>query len=378
MNCSNPQVKEILAGDKQLAKEIEFDLRRFDQEQWEEEERVDEVELGGNQETEKNQEQVDSQAKGDGENDGHIESVGSSPLLVKRISTPGKEKLISTSGSASKTSVNSRNELKQALLTSRAVLARRKSISVPYFNLSDESSHKSSSGMRQRRASCSDFREKNNETSLLVTPEKEKNNEDLCPHGSSPDDQNNTNLAPQKGKTREDLMRAISTPQAEKSVISNITFVNETQELSAISMDLSHQSNVHTKDGRQPKLLLHLKSPEAYAKESEFSRLRKSTRRDLRSDLNKVGKDQTKETRKSGGLFESCVNEVTDSEDESAIQSRIPTPTDRNPSKTQKLESRPKVKRTRDVASLSPDPTKVQPHSATPKPSKKKSRTRSK
>ncbi|KAK8371961.1 hypothetical protein O3P69_011980 [Scylla paramamosain] len=30
------EVREILAGDKQLAKEIEFDLRRFDKEQWEE------------------------------------------------------------------------------------------------------------------------------------------------------------------------------------------------------------------------------------------------------------------------------------------------------------------------------------------------------
>merc|ERR1719193_2565489 len=33
------EVKEILAGDKQLAKEIDFDLRRFDQEQREEEEK---------------------------------------------------------------------------------------------------------------------------------------------------------------------------------------------------------------------------------------------------------------------------------------------------------------------------------------------------
>ncbi|XP_071518098.1 condensin-2 complex subunit D3-like isoform X2 [Panulirus ornatus] len=370
------EVKEILAGDKHLAKEIEFDLRRFDQEQWVEEERTDEVEHDVGQETENNQEQVDNHTEGIGESGVQTDTVGSSPPLVKRILTPGKENPTSIIDSANRTSVSNRNELRKALLTSRAVLARRKSIDVPCFDLSSKSSQKISIEMRQRRASCSDFREKSAETLVLKTLQKNKSHVDPHPCGSFSADQNISTHTPQKGKSREDLIRAISTPQAEKSVISNITFVNETQELSEINLESTLLPVDHTQEGRQPKLLLHLKSPEAYAKESEFSRLRKTTRRDLNSDLLKVSKDKTKETRKSGNLFESCSSEVTDSEDESLIQD--PIPSNKNTGKTKKLESRAKVKRTRDVASLSPVPTKTQPHSATTRPSQKKSRTRSK
>ncbi|XP_042229630.1 condensin-2 complex subunit D3-like isoform X2 [Homarus americanus] len=370
------EVKEILTGDKQLAKEIEFDLRRFDQEQ-QEEEQVNNVgveEAGQYRAAEQSQVQDGNQDKEISEEKHEVGPLGSSPILPPRILNPDKRGTPSM-GSGSKSPSASSNELRKlALLNCKTIAARRRSISVPTFNIS-AASNNASGVVKQRRCSMSDFREKTSEPVKMKPPEKDKSHVDPRPVGGYPTqgDQMIPEHIPNQKKDKGDLMRAISTPQAEKSVISNITFVNETQEVSAISID-STISFANKDEDRQPKLLLHLKRPEAYAKESDFSRLRKSTRRNLNSELVKVSNEIIKEKRQSGGLYESYSSEVTDSEDESSIQSKRPSSPARTTPKTQKSESRGKVKRTRDMASLSPDPTKTHPNTQTAKPSQKRSK----
>lgn len=373
------EVKEILAGDKQLAKEIEFDLRRFDQEQQE----------GAVEENEENtvacddQEDKNDQVQTDNQNNKRAGSsckgsLGSSHALAARLLTPGSEKVISSPVSVSKTFPTSTNTLhKQALLNVRALATRRKSIAVPPCNFSVDSSH-ALSGIRQRRASVSDFRETRSENVIAIIPVKDKT--PVAPHLSESNsllnEQDKTEHTPQKVKSREDLLRAISTPQAENSVINNITFVNETQEVSAINLD-STNSHVDIGQSRQPKLLLHLQNPEAYAKESDFSRIRKSARRDLNSGVIKISTGSSKITQKTGRLYESASSEATDSEDES-VASQSSESSARNTQKIQKSEIRGKVKRTREMASLSPVPAKVPPKRGAIKPTQKRSKTRSK
>ncbi|XP_045592017.2 condensin-2 complex subunit D3-L [Procambarus clarkii] len=364
------EVKEILAGDKQLAKEIEFDLRRFDQER--DDDKNEENVAGSGDEGEHNRVQTDNQHGGSA-GSGDKGSLGTSPSLASNLIIVEKDKTISTPKLTCK--ITCGNELrKQVLLKSKALATRRRSIAVPTDHFPDKSSHELSSILRQRRASVSDFREMGSKNVTLKTPEKaitqveriSVESESVC------EEESKTKHTPPPAKSREDLLRAISTPQSQVGVISNITFVNETQEVSSITLD-STVLNVDREETRQPKLLLHLQSPEAFAQESEFSRIRKSTRRDLNSELKKIDKTKIKEVSKSGELFESCSGESTQSEDEPVNPTRK---SELIRKKKQKSESRGKVKRTREMASLSPDSKKGQANRETVKPGQKRSKTR--
>lgn len=366
-----------------MAKEIEFDLRRLDQEQQDEEEgRSEQEEPAGVQEAAQEGQEPDINPNQEENRKETIQSLGSSPKLPSRTTPLDKDQSLSSPAPSGKT-VAPRNELhRQAIMNSKARTARRKSIAIAPCDFSDNSSQDNSvpGTSRARRASVSDFRQ-TAETSV-TTQEKDQSHVDPRPVGSYPlpEEKEKTTHTPVRSRTtREELMRAISTPHPEDNVISNITFVNESQEVSAISMNSTIPST-DTVNNQEPKLLLHFKSPEAYAQETEFSRIRKSksTRRSLSSDLNKVSHEVNKEPRKSGGLFESYASEAPESDEESADQSEPPTPSVSKKGKKHRSASRGNTKRTRDMAALSPDPTKAQANKQIPKPSQKRSKRKNK
>ncbi|KAF2366658.1 Condensin complex subunit 1 C-terminal [Trinorchestia longiramus] len=105
-----------------------------------------------------------------------------------------------------------------------------------------------------------------------------------------------------------ELLRAISTPTRNQSVIRNITFMNKTHEVSAISVNRSTITEATEEENTEQResILLHFKDPETYAKDDEFSRLRRNTKRSLGNDFKEVEKDSgINKKRSSGGLFES-------------------------------------------------------------------------
>ncbi|XP_047737385.1 condensin-2 complex subunit D3 [Hyalella azteca] len=112
---------------------------------------------------------------------------------------------------------------------------------------------------------------------------------------------------------RLELLRAISTPTRNQSVICNITFKNQTQNVSAIPENMSTLSEISEEpsNDQQGSILLHFKDPTAYAKDDQFSMIRKSTKRSLDNDFKKLRKTEAdKDKRKaSGGLFESVCSE---------------------------------------------------------------------
>ncbi|XP_042861506.1 condensin-2 complex subunit D3-like [Penaeus japonicus] len=373
------EVKEILAGDKQLAKEIEFDLRRFDQAQREEAEEQRNPPIENNRiEAEKEPRQV--------EGNNATETSDGSHALPKRQEVPQepaspKPSLMAPLNIAGKTPMAAKNDLlKLALLNNKTLAARRKSIAAA---TDTEPELDVSSRIRGRRASVADFREKSDDEIVFNTSNANTTHVDPRPIESVPVEKNDETLkvTPKKDKdsqkSREELLRAISTPQAHQSVISNITFMNETQDVSAISIDStinSHSEGIN--NGDKPKLLLHLKSPEAYAKESDFSQLRKGPRREVstKKELPKVNEKSVR-----CALFESATN-VSESEDDDSI---VPNRKQASLVNTHKPEARGKVKRTRDMASLSPDPKKSEndkkePDVTSKKPSQKRSRVKNK
>lgn len=113
-------------------------------------------------------------------------------------------------------------------------------------------------------------------------------------------------------KIRENLMRAISTPNPTQKLISDITFVNNSQNLSSITLSDAEITKALDKNSTSLKstssntLLLHFRSPEAFAKDEQFSRLRRASQKDLKKLFNieklkeKEPPDSLKEKEPSG------------------------------------------------------------------------------
>lgn len=377
-------MKEILAGDKQLAKEIEFDLRRFDQEQW-----TDDCEA----EKEKREQLQKPDEKGKnigsgvevpdlGEKNKTLnDSGGSSPLLPDKQLDQELDNVPTPQVPVPVHPEISKDQLLR--LTKAVTVARRMSVAGT-LPLQEQTAKKG-----QRRVSISDFRKSLIEPETKETDDTHVDPRPTCtqePTAAQIGKEKEKTHTPCKTRTREELLRAVSTPHGEKSVINNITFINETQELSAIGVDTTTISDVGSAGSEGPKLLLHLKSPEAFAKECEFSRIRKTSRK-LSSETQEAGKSKkNKERRGTGGLFESYAD-VTESEAESLDGSDISAASAQSfsslkASKKKKTTSEGKkgsnVKRTRDMASLSPDPAQTSQLDLVPskKPIKKKSKNK--
>ncbi|XP_064083333.1 LOW QUALITY PROTEIN: condensin-2 complex subunit D3-L-like [Macrobrachium nipponense] len=384
------EVKEILAGDKQLAQEIEFDLRRLDQEEKEREEE----ELKRRQAEKEVAADVQDDA---GECANDLEkslSLGTSPSLKKN----GPEMI-------PKTPTAVQNKLhKMALLNSKAITNRRRSSLVPVPFIQDSDSNLNS---RETRASLetqashsqnaaqvqtpkADGEEENVQAPKASDVERQPNSdeevgkeagplqeevrkeagplqeeEDLENNASEKDD---THIDPRpiggnspvrnvegtpKGKTlkstRDKLLRAISTPHHKPGVISNITFIDETQDLSAITVNTSAASLPSVTE--QPKLVLHLQSPEAFAKESDFSQLRRASRETDRRSESK-GK-AAKSIRKSNPeIFDSLASVETELDSDNS--DLVPENQSAQKGGARVEEAVSKGKRTRHMASLSP------------------------
>lgn len=361
------QVKEILAGDKQLAKEIEFDLRRFDQEQLTddcevEKEQRDQLQNAG--EEDKNVgsgvEVPELRDKSSKDND------SSNPLLPDKQLDQELDNVPTPQVPVPVTPEISKDQLLR--LTKAVTVARRMSVprTLPLQEqIAETPVPKDIDDTHvDPRPTCTQ-----EPTTAQIGKEKEKTH------------------TPCKARTREELLRAVSTPHGEKSVINNITFIDETQELSAIGVDTTSVPDIDSAGSEGPKLLLHLKSPEAFAKECEFSRIRK-TRRSLSSEPREASKNKkNKERRTTGGLYESYAD-VTESEAESlddsdASASSVQSFSSLKASKKKKTASSEgkkgnNVKRNRDMASLSPDPSQTSKLNLAPtkKPIRKKSKSK--
>ena len=376
------QVKEILAGDKQLAKEIEFDLRRFDKEQWEEKNQAKETD----QRVPRNRETRNKI--------GICDTLGSSPMLTERRMPVVEEQNVPRLEINSAPPTNIKELHTRAQVFSKETTARRKSVAVAAcVDGIREPSKLLQATVRLRRISMADFRRNNCdvipalEETTHVDPraiggypqqEEEEEDEELKEKQIEVEkteriedkekdvesEKGESRQIPVKNKTRSELLRAISTPSTERTLISNLTFVNETQELSAINMN----STVGSETDGSGELQLHPTSPTAYKQESDFSRLRR-TSKDLQKDPTKLSKNKAKEKRKkvSGGLFESYEQESSQSEGESICESDVSAVS------FQSVGKRNDGKRTRHVASLSPDPEKTK--SEKPKLKKHKIKT---
>ncbi|KAK7080184.1 hypothetical protein SK128_001287 [Halocaridina rubra] len=401
------EVKEILAGDKQLAKEIEFDLRRFDQEQREDEEALNRQPVENEKSTPLHPQQ-DSE-KNENNND-VVGEITSSTVLAHTQSLGTSYKLPSrhSPGTVPKTPSAARNELHRlAMMNSKAFTARRKSFASPLaFNIKLDTDARSSTGSHNSEANHS---KKSNRDNLGDVPDADNTHIDSRPVATYPlesrknqvaDAESEATVAEQEGadmekdfsdiqenrqsekeltrkletpqKTKEDLMRAISTPH-KHGVIDNITFANETQEMSIISMN----ATVTGATEKQPTLILHLRSPEAYAQESDFSKLRRSNKSnaETKTATEKSSKQGTRQTKR--GLFESYSSVAAENDsDDSDVSERV----EASLSRQRTPETRVTGKRTRDMTSLSPDPktdeSSAQPISATKKLSKRRTKTK--
>nr|XP_045590344.1 condensin-2 complex subunit D3-like [Procambarus clarkii] len=204
-------------------------------------------------------------------------SLDSSLALAAQMLIPNKTTSASSSLSVSKITPTSRKELhKQVVLKSKVLMAKRKRIVIRSCNFCGDGSHASSSMIEQQRENVSDLSKKGSERVMLKTPKNDKSY-------SRKKEEDKITHSPQNIKSREKWLRAISTPPAEISVISNITFVDETQ-ASAISLDSTTSNINRQRDVTHPKLLLHLQKPETYAKNLDISCIRRSTR-SLRSQI---------------------------------------------------------------------------------------------
>lgn len=374
------EVKEILAGDKQLAKEIEFDLRRFDKERWEEKNQSEEVDqrVSGNKQTHNRVNNCDN--------------LGASPALIERRLPALEQQNVQKPSAANMPPPTSITELHtRAQVFSKDSTARRKSVCVAASTEGTKSPPKLlQASVRLRRISIADFRESNcdatipaREETTHVDPrpiggypqqEEEGEEEELKEKEREMEEKEEDEVESQKdesrqepgrNKTRLELLRAISTPSTDKTLISNLTFINETQELSAINMD----SSARSVKGSSGDLQLHRSSPTAHKHESDFSRLRR-TSKDSKKDSPEVSKDKPKEKKKkiSGGLFESYEAESSQSEAESTCESEVSAVSAKSVGK------RKEGKRTRHAASLSPDPEKTKSDTNAEKPKVKKHR----
>ena len=248
MNCLlihfNLQVKEILAGDKQLAQEIEFDLRRFDQEQKEEEEELQ------RKAAEKDAPEVDREKGKDPAmdvDDSNAKEPEQAMSLGSSHSLPGKI----VPGSATKTG-SATNELhRQALLNSKALTAKRRSSIAPVPYNAEEDTYQASLKERPEGSELvtSAQTDAGSATPKISVSEKEKTSADKgTDDGANEEEEEEEEVAAEKTntekddthidpraiggnspsrkiektpkgktrkKTREELLRAISTPSSQ-------------------------------------------------------------------------------------------------------------------------------------------------------------------
>ncbi|XP_068212187.1 condensin-2 complex subunit D3-L [Palaemon carinicauda] len=373
------EIKEILAGDKQLAQEIEFDLRRFDQEEKEREEEEMRRKLAEKEAAATTEVSNKNEDNADEERADVIErpvSLGTSPSLKKN-----------TAGMTPKTPVAVQHKMhKMAILNSRAIVNRRRSSIAPVpFNQDSDSNLKSMEAEARRSQDAVGAAQISKENGERGTPQKGKASENDKPDAdeevneesvqeenleNSTSEKNDTHVDPRPiggnspirntegtpkakalKKTRDELLRAISTPTGRPGVINNITFIDESQDLSAITCNSSVISQPSATE--QPKLVLHLQSPEAFAKESEFSRLRRTSREsDRRSEPTK-GKAAKSILKTNPNIFESQASIATETDDDD--DSKI-APENQNGQKNGEEaaeEAASKGKRTRHMASPS-------------------------
>lgn len=345
-------------------------MRRFDKEQWEEKDRGKENDQRAHRNKEKDR---------DTNHDNH----DSNPAVGEtRQCESGEQDAERLPTAEVAPPVTMKDLHTRAQMFSKDATSRRKSIAAPSSSENKRELPKlTPTVVKLRRISIADFREKSSdsgtsereETSHVDAraiggyPQEEEEEEERRKEEEVEDleaEKEKTKQAPARNKMRLELLRAISTPSTEKTLISNLTFVNETQELSAINLDATETSS----RGTTEELQLHPTSPTAFKKECEFSRLRR-TSKELQKDSSKAPKEKAKEKRPkvSGGLFESYEAESSQSEGESAGESDISTVS------TKSAGKRVEGKRTRQMASLSPDPDKNKA-AYTEKPKQKKHR----
>lgn len=349
-------------------------MRRFDKEQWEEKDRVEE----NDQRMHRNKEINDR----DTNCDNQIPNVLMKDMRQLVLRKEDAEQH-STAGKEPPVTMEELHTRVQVLM--KDATARRKSIAAPSASESIKEAPKhGEEAAKGRRMSIADFRGES--CNIIISDgdktahvdqhamggnsqqkelQEEEINENVKEVEDMETEKDKTRQATDKKTMRLELLRAISTPSTEKTLITNLTFVNETQELSAINMD----STVSLSKQSSEELQLHPSSPTASTKESEFSRLRR-TSKELQKEPTKVCKEKSKEKKPkvSGGLYETYEAESSQSEGESTCESDVSTVS------TQSAGKRVEGKRTRHMASLSPDPEKTKSDEYTKKPKQKKHR----
>lgn len=341
-------------------------MRRFDKEQWEED-CCEENDQGGHKNKEVNN------------RDNNCNSQDSVPATREMRQLSGEQ--LSATDAAPPVTMKELHT--RAQVFSKDATARRKSIAAPNTLENRRNPPKTEQAVVMlRRVSIADFRGKSDG---VIFDKEEATHVDARAIGGYPEqEEEDENAKKKQGEVEEmeiekgekgqataqnqvrlELLRAISTPSSEKTLISNLTFVNETQELSAINMDSTGTSS----KALSGELQLHPSSPTDCKRESEFSRLRR-TSKELSKESAKTSKEKAREKRPkvSGGLFESYEAESSQSDGESTCESDVSAASAKSVSK--KLEG----KRTRHMASLSPDPEKTASNRYTEKPKQKKHR----
>ncbi|XP_022235344.1 condensin-2 complex subunit D3-like [Limulus polyphemus] len=255
------EVKEIMSADKQLANEIEFDLRRFEQQQEEEKQEKRNIE---NALMQKNSRKASE--KGNTPKPAATSSINSpelaTPHNVFRINTPKS---------------NLMNSVKKALEAAKLVSSQRRlsrakgSRSTCNEIGSPNLSHRQQDALK--RVSLSSFpvvlldrmdveaAQAKLQEMRVHSPKKAdevRNRNRVREHSQTP-----SHHTPRKSVISSVLKRAISTPSG---VISNITFQNPL-DISAIPYVTSEcEKTEEDEDSSTPSILLHLQSPEVLRK----------------------------------------------------------------------------------------------------------------
>lgn len=331
-----------MAGDKQLAEEIEFDLRKFEERQKEEDEqkrRADREKIlrekkmthdtslfvapepaipGGSHEEDQNPaydlpdlQPMEHDGVSAENNSEVIATVARDANNPADIETEEECDGVVTVESALKyvspkkyTTKAKNNLLKAAVINSHlsSVHCKKLSILLEDINCNPliQPSPKTSSAISRGAGTSAEADSSNIDVDVSVSVASNRDQVD-------------------SEERRQELLRAISTPTRNESIIKNITFINQTQEVSAIGIDTTHDNgqriDISVEDtcvGSQQKLVLHLRSPDAFAKDDEFDRLRRDSKPAKRSLANTFRKEkETTNKKKSGGFMESYGTDET-------------------------------------------------------------------
>ncbi|XP_076054806.1 condensin-2 complex subunit D3-L-like isoform X2 [Oratosquilla oratoria] len=412
------EVKEILAGDKQLAKEIEFDLRRLDKEEErlaaEEERRLaeehyltEEAERNPGADAQQNLEPTGFASPVHNNNVPVGSPAHSSPVAVcprtpagllkqaminskhlserrKSIAPDNNQRIANNEVAAdvdmspadnsygactnmplagntgvadvdmppADDAVEANGDLPSDPAPPTGELARKpaaveegdeSSAKAPPPEEPLESPSKSSSELSEAETNSESVRTENEDDSCV--------NENLVQYRDPrPNPEDSVNSEIHERPRVSEKFRAISTPH---KTLGNITFMNQTQELSSININTSMQSAYVERIEKIAAIPLEWKNLDVLSKDEEFSMLRRASKDKLEGSKPKDSKSKqdckSKSNRPSGGLFESySADSVSDVEGDSTMASVLA-------SEQARSDSRAKNKRTRDMASLSPD-----------------------